>query len=279
MIGWLLLLWAFGILIWASWSDIKTREVADEISLLFIAGALVLRLAGSFPSSSFLWEPLAAGAFFGAIGLIFYIFKQWGGADFLLIMGLGFSFGSLPSELSIFFRPQLSFYPFAVTLLLNLLFVGAAYGIAWVLWLVLKNSKMRNRFFQENYPFLVFAAVLFLVSFWAPFLKFLGFLVLLWAIFQAARLIEGLVFVKRVPLAQLREEDWLVEDIKIRGKMVVSADSPGITNEDLAALKPFMKLRLTAKIKEGVPFVPVFPLALFFTLIFGDLLLLVFSFF
>ncbi len=276
MIGWLLLIWTFGILVVASMSDIRTREVADEISIIFIAGALALRLVGAFTvSSSFFLHAVIAGIFFGLVGLVFYVFKQWGGADFLLITGLGFAFGTLPAE----FPNQISpLYPFAITLLINLLFIGAVYGIIWIIWLILKTPNLFAKFLKTNAIFLAVSAFLFLISRWFTPVIFLATAVLLWMALQAAKIVENSVFVRKIRLSQLREEDWLVDDIKIRGKILISANSPGVTKADLEAVKPFLNQGILVKIKEGVPFVPVFPLALAFTLLFGDFLLLIFKY-
>ncbi|MDH3353368.1 MAG: hypothetical protein OEL87_02885 [Nanoarchaeota archaeon] len=62
--------------------------------------------------------------------------------------------------------------------------------------------------------------------------------------------------VKEISGKELREGDWLVDDIKIKGK-IISADWDGLSLEDIELLKKKKKV----KIKEGLPFVPAFFIA------------------
>jgi len=55
---------------------------------------------------------------------------------------------------------------------------------------------------------------------------------------------------------ELREGDWLVDDIRV-GKKVIKADWDGLSLKDIELLKSSRKI----KIKDGLPFVPAFLIA------------------
>ena len=62
--------------------------------------------------------------------------------------------------------------------------------------------------------------------------------------------------VKDISGSELREGDWLVNDIRIGGK-VIKADWDGLSLENIKLLKNKNKV----KIKSGLPFVPAFLIA------------------
>ena len=76
--------------------------------------------------------------------------------------------------------------------------------------------------------------------------------------------------VKSVAVKDLREGDWLVDDVKVVVKeapdlksgetreKVLKADWDGLSKKDLELLA---KVRKKIKIKEGIPFVPAFLIA------------------
>ena len=73
---------------------------------------------------------------------------------------------------------------------------------------------------------------------------------------------------------KLTEGDWVVKDIKIKGKLIYSSKSLGIEKNQIAQLiKSKIKKVL---IKEGLPFVPSFLIGTLITLLFGNILLFIF---
>ena len=76
---------------------------------------------------------------------------------------------------------------------------------------------------------------------------------------------------KRISLDKLTEGDWVIKDIYYKGKLIYNKNNPGVTNLDI---KLFEKIKLKKVwIKEGIPFIPSFLVALIISLIFGNLLL------
>ena len=71
-----------------------------------------------------------------------------------------------------------------------------------------------------------------------------------------AKGLEGVSMTRYISGKELREGDWLADDIKVKGK-VIKADWDGLSLENIKLLKNFKKV----KIKEGLPLVPAFLIA------------------
>ena len=105
------LLWV----LFASLSDIKTREVPDWLSYSLIAIGLGLRGINSIYLKDvwfFLYGLIGLTIMFG-FGMLMYYTKQWGGGDSKLIMGLGAVFGS---NIDTIFNPVIDFPFLAIAL-------------------------------------------------------------------------------------------------------------------------------------------------------------------
>jgi hypothetical protein len=88
----------------------------------------------------------------------------------------------------------------------------------------------------------------------------------LFIIWRFAKTVEDFGFKKRIPVSELKVGDVLLE----------SKVWEGLTNEGLNKIKKSGKKFVV--IKEGVRFAMAFPLALVFTLFYGDGLLFLFRF-
>ena len=131
----------FVALIFASVHDFKTREVPDWLSYSLIVSGFSVRIFHSLVVSDiwyFLYGLIGFGVMF-VIGLVMYFTKQWGGGDAKLIMGLGVVFASSP------FNGQ----NFLIGFLVNILIFGALYGLAWSIYLAVKNKKGFIRSFKK----------------------------------------------------------------------------------------------------------------------------------
>src|SRR3989344_5811431 len=127
------------VLICASYTDLRTKEVPDWLSYGFIIAALGIRGIFSFQGG---WEVIVTGllgfAVFYLLALLFYYTHQWGGGDSKLLMGMGAALGiSYPFN-------ETSFTP--LWFLLLLLVGGALYGMVW---LGVVAIKRRNCLFPE----------------------------------------------------------------------------------------------------------------------------------
>jgi prepilin signal peptidase PulO-like enzyme (type II secretory pathway) len=110
------------------------------------------------------------------------------------------------------------------------------------------NAKLSYEELVKNSLFLVFVAI--------------G----LFAVFKFAKSVEEIGFRKKIPVSKLKVGDILNE----------SRELEGITEKELEKIKKSGKKFVT--IKEGIRFGPAFPLALLFTLYFGDGILLLIKF-
>ena len=127
---------AFIALIIGSYTDWKTREVPDWLSMGLIVLGLGTRLIFTISTGSgwYLLEGLLGFILFFVLAWVMFYSGQWGGGDSKLLMGLGAVFGldvGLPGDLQ-----QMS-----IAFVMNVLIVGAVYGLCWAIILAIKNRK------------------------------------------------------------------------------------------------------------------------------------------
>jgi hypothetical protein len=196
--------------------------------------------------------------------LIMYYSGQWGGADSKLLMGLGALLG-------------LGFANWdALLFLLFLLFAGAAYGIIYAAVLAIIEWKrvfasLKQRMHEPRVSkirkivlaiaFLLLLSLLFVSWEIKPLILgvilvgYFGFY--LWL---CVKVIEEELLIKAYPVKKLTEGDWINEEVKIKGKVIVGPKDLGITKAQITQLK---KLKVKkVMVKEGIPFVPSFLLGL-----------------
>ncbi|MEK6950396.1 MAG: A24 family peptidase [Nanoarchaeota archaeon] len=251
------------VLMAASCTDLKTREVPDWLNYGFLAAGLGIRTIYSFQEG---WSTLLSGvlglvvAFL--LGSIFYLTHQWGGGDTKLLAGLGAMIG-----ISYPFSPaslELGWF------LLALLFVGALYGLVWMIVIFFQKKQQVSRHFRfllGEYKGIHIAsggaaAFFAFASIPLPFLwPLVLFPLVLFYLFLFVESVEQTSFFKDVAISTLTEGDWLAEDIFIDGRRVVKSTTLGMKElTTLNRLKTEGRLK-TVLIKEGLPFVPSFLLA------------------
>jgi Flp pilus assembly protein protease CpaA len=272
---------SFIALLIASYTDIRTREVPDWLNFSLIAAALGTRILLSLIAwdISYIIHGLFGLGLGVGLGYLMFYTGQWGGGDSKLLMGLGAMLGF-----------QFSFDNIFVSLLVNILFVGAAYGFIWSLLMALRNWKAFSRKFSEYTSSRLFSTsrvvmlavtglavsasilaqeytmrLLFLILAVTAFL-----LLYLWVFVKA---VEEACMLKWVPPSKLTEGDWIAKNIEVKGKHIAGPKDLGISRKQIALLK-----RLKVKkvlIKEGIPFVPSFLIAFLLTLALGNVVLAV----
>lgn len=263
--------------IYAAIWDLRTTEIPDEIPHAMIAFALIFYAIQSVIESNY-WiflDSLIYGGVILALGFIMYYAGQWGGGDAKILAAIIFL---LPISNTTF--------PFPITYLLNVFVIGAAYMIIYSFALALMNRKIFSAFFVDvrkqkalialgsialfatfaviNYEILAVLSypinlAYLLGNSLIPLVGFLG----LYVIWRFAKAVEDVGFKKKIPISKLRIGDVLID----------SKLWEGITAKQLKKIKKSGKR--TVWIKEGVRFAPTFPLALAFTLIYGEFLLLI----
>ncbi|MBI4010352.1 MAG: prepilin peptidase [Candidatus Aenigmarchaeota archaeon] len=265
--------------------DLKTTEIPDQIPYIMIAVALITYGIQSYAESNY-WivlNSLIVGLSLLGFGFLMYYLGQWGGGDAKLLSALGFLLPAAPSG----FASLLGSFP--LSLLFNLFLVGSVYMLAYALVLAGMNKKIIERFVSDvkssSNIFLAGSAVLFIMFvFLNLFISNLfsvqssaGFLIAnsvfpllatisIFLIWKFAKAVEDVGFRKKIPISKLKIGDVILE----------SKLWEGITEKELNTIKRSGKRFVW--VKEGVRFAPAFPLALLFTLYFGDGILLFMKF-
>lgn len=283
---------AFVAIIAGSYTDIKTREVPDWVSIGLIIFGLGTRLIFSLTKNEWHWflEGVFGLVIFFALAWVMFYSGQWGGGDSKLLMGLGAVLGihlSLPFE----------FNQFGISFVINTLIAGAVYGMIWALVLGLKNKKifikeikkvMRNPKMQilrrvVFFAFLIWIVVFLLGTFtqlnkeWKLAATVLFILVLLtYYIWLFTKTVENACMYKRIPPEKLTEGDWMADDIIVKGKRICGPKDLGIEKKQIKQLIALKKKKLikTVLIKEGIPFIPSFLLGFVITFLWGNVIFL-----
>ncbi len=248
-------------LIWiivATVQDIKMREVANWINFSLIIFALGFRFFYSlFAEASFMffYQGLIGLAIFFALGNIFYYSRMFAGGDAKLLIALG---AILPFSESFFSNLKIFALFFFVFLI-----VGAIYGLIWSTVLVIKNFKEFKKQFLNHH--IKYKNKIYLVMFFGILCMFLGFIETLFFLtgvlifilpyfYIYAKAIDEACMVKKIKTKDLREGDWLYKNTKIKNK-IIKANWDGLTKEQIKLIQKYKK---QIKIKQGIPFVPVF---------------------
>ncbi len=271
-------------------TDIKKREVPNWLSFSLITIAFAIRVLASVLEKQFFYlfyALIAFGIFFFLVNL-FYRIKFFGGGDAKLLLALAVVLATTPFFVKSFVFP-FSFginelkEPFLLTFFVNALTLGSVYGLAAALFFTLKNKKkFINEFKKESkkrhfktfkvcsWIFTLFCLILSFF-FWNFLIFFFIFLILPY-LFVFIRAAENIGMIKKIKVTKLSEGDWLVKAVRIKNK-IIKAGYEGLSNQDITAIKRAKKHKYVL-IKQGLPFVPVFLVALLASLFFGNLLIL-----
>lgn len=264
----------------------------------------------------FLYSMLAGGAFF-AFGWIMFQTGQWGGADSKILIGLGILFANFapvapwPYLLTFFLNVFLVgfFYSIAYAIYLTVkqpgiigeftklaradirelqLLVGMS-GSAIVLAVAFVYSRSSALGMIPTF------------SVFSPLLTLFVLVPTFWLLIKFMKTLEEKSLRLLLRAGRLREFDLLTEDILMIGRKIVRvpekmakekrkgatevivdcSDPNGLTLEQIARIKGLVgqkKLVNRFVVKWGLPFVPVFFLAIIATMYFGDLLYLAMPF-
>ena len=256
--GFLFWLFLVGIIV-ASFQDLKRREVDNWLNLfLLVSGFIFIFYKAIFNGNiNIIFQAgLALVAMFMFMNM-FYYGRVFAGGDAKLLVAMtvffvGNSFGLTLINIGIF--------------LLFLMLSGSIYGLVYSLVLYIRDfkevnkevSKIMIREWDGIVRWVLFGAcILMLMGFAKILFFFLGvFGVLIMFLFISAKALENVSMVRYVSGSNLREGDWLVNDIKV-GKKTIKADWEGLSLENVELLKNKKKV----KIKGGLPFVPAFLIA------------------
>jgi len=254
----------FGFLFWfflaglivACLQDLKRREVDNWLNLFLAFGGVAFifyEAIFSRDTSSIFQMGFAIVVLFIFMNLFYYGRVFAGGDAKLLFAMVAFFIGST------FFVTLANIGVF----LLLLMLAGSVYGLSFSIFLYFKsykevNKKMRGVFSSKIIKVLLLLGIVFLVLGFVhwTFLFFGAFMFVFPLLYVFAKGLEEVSMTRFVSGKELREGDWLAENVKVNGKTIL-ASWDGLTKKELKILLKQKKV----KIKEGIPFVPAFLLA------------------
>ena len=262
-------------LVFACFTDLKKREVPNWLSysliLIGLGGRLIYGIILS-NSEPFLYGLFGFGVFFIFSNLMYYS-KQWGGGDGKLLMGLGAIYGDYDN----LFHANL-YFPFLVEFLINLAVVGAVFGFMWSLFLGVRNyNKLKKYILKQNLKaYIVFFILIFILSlipiyFMKELYLFAIIIPLMFLVLFFIQCIDKSCMYKYLKPTGLTEGDWIAEEVKVNGKLIVGPKNLCITQKQIGIIKQSNIKQVL--VKEGIPFVPAFLIAFLITIFIGNLAL------
>jgi preflagellin peptidase FlaK len=266
--------------------DLKTTEIPDEIPYAMMAFGIVGHLIKSYINLSF-WPFLLSsvvGLSFLGFGFLMYFLGQWGGGDAKVLSGIGFLVPVLPQQIKVSLM-----FPLPISFFFNVFFVGAIYMIFYAIIFSVINRKILSAFVEDlkasskiilTFNITLISFFILLILLFSKYYEFFSLsdaitLVLtillvssgLFILWKFVKIVEEIGFKKRIHVSQLK-----VGDVPLEYRIW-----EGITEKELEKIKK--SGRKYIYIKEGVRFAAAFPLALIFTLLFGDGILFLMNFF
>jgi Flp pilus assembly protein protease CpaA len=273
----------------ASIFDLKTREVPDLLSYSLIIIVLSLRLIFSIISknfSFFIFGLLGFIVFFIVANLMYYT-KQWGGGDAKLLMGIGAALPMYPQSLIAYFNPSLNQIPFLLVLFLNLIIIGAAYALVYSIIISIRykdkikkefSSTLSSKHFAKIRKIIIFSSLVILVyGLIQPqkVIRVIISMVIISVLFLFYLIIflksaEKAVLIKKVNVKKLTPGDWINQKIIKKEVIYDPKKGYGVTQKQIDnIISSGIK---EVEIKEGMPFVPSFFIAVVLTLLYGNII-------
>lgn len=251
------LFWLFLIgIIFASLQDLKRREVDNWLNLFLLMASFSFIFFRSFLGGDFslVFQLGFLVVIMFVVMNIFYYGRVFAGGDAKLLFAMtAFFIGTS------FFVSLINVGIF----LLFLMFSGSFYGLIYSLVLYFRDFEKVNKKIKKGLEILwvrcsiILGVVFFILSYFNWLFLVLAVLALvLPVLYVFAKGLEEVSMVRFVSGKDLREGDWLVDDVRV-GRKTIKADWDGLSLEDIGLLNAKKKI----KIKEGLPFVPAFLIA------------------
>lgn len=276
------------ILLIASYFDLKTGEIPDEVSFaLILIPALISGAYSIFKGDySFFITSASIGVAYFILGYIPFRIGYWGGGDLKLFSGIGCTLGFLGSTGYL----KDGIIPYPMFYFVNIGLIAFPYAIAYAL---IFSFRTKQRVFPEfgNYLRRKNSVLLFILSFMPSFIAFLlklkimALVYLLLPLFLLASLylkaFEKIALLETVNIEKLREGDIMAQDLISEGKRIAGKFSAeGLTQEQIREIQKLSlekKIPDTITIKNGIKFAPVLLITFLFTVFIGDIIGAVFN--
>jgi len=267
------------LLIIATITDIKKLEIPDWLNYAGIIAGIGMHLILSAQQWS-IW-PIASSIIglviaFGLACLMFYT-GQWGGGDSKLLMAMGAMIGFQADKLGT-----------GTSFLINLIFVGGAWGVVWTFYMAAKNWKDFIKEFKKIRQQKPFTTLRILTLLIATFMIIISFILieLQLQMISLALITYALCYLtiiikatekssmhKWITPDQLTEGDWILQPVKADG-IIIKPEKLGLKKEQVKKIQQLYKQNKISKVlvKYGVPFAPAFLIAYILTIIFNNVL-------
>ncbi len=241
-----LFLLGFTVLIIASITDIKTREVPDWLSFSFLFTALFANLIISVIYNNF-WivlNSLAGGVFGFLLGILLFYTGQWGGGDSKILIGLftliGFNvqsfYGVVIGNIEV-----ITYIMNAKWLLfmINFAIAGAFYGVLFSIYLFVAKKKqflksikhiMKSQAIKRLRKFVLIFTLSIIILFGLNYfinifeteiiILFIGLfpLIMFYLWLYAKTVDEGCMF-KNISAKKITIGDWVIKDVFVNRKV------------------------------------------------------------
>jgi hypothetical protein len=205
---------------------------------------------------------------YAIIGFIFYRFRVWADGDFGMFLVAALF---LPSTTT---AP----WPASFTFFSNIALVGIVYGFSYTVYISMQPRVFKHWTKAMTQPAWLFSFILALIGAFATNslgLTYFPGLILGFFTYPLSIISRSLnkFMRKSVTPDELETGDWVLEDIKVGKKIIISKDNPGLTRSQIKQLEDLYKKKKIQKIliKDGIPFLPVFFLAYLANVFYGDL--------
>jgi Flp pilus assembly protein protease CpaA len=270
----------FGVAL-ASYYDLKTSEVPDIIAVLMITFGVSFHFSRSLISGEWIYfiSSITFGVLMLAFGFLRYLWREWGGADALMLGAISFM---LP------YWPKLnSNLPFPLVFVINLFLIGVIYILAYVIIMSFSHRRVYSELFRKvrgsvkeisyiTFGYLAIIFIFFIISknflLLEMSLTFYLLILALYILYHYLRIFDTKILRKKIKSHRLKPGDVLAHEVRI-GKLRIGARIDGLTEKEIELLKKKFK---EVEIIEGVRYVPSFLITLVFTLFYGNILEILF---
>ena len=271
---------------YATYTDFKFRYINDWLSWglvgVGIGGHALISLI-EWSITPLLYSIGGAAIFFGISAVRYYV-GEFGGGDAKLFTGIAAAVPIYPFVL----KSTLASWPFLATLFVNVFIIGMVYQISYSAIKAALNFKRFKPAFSKEFSkirklaYVVIAllivpiALLFYQVELAITVAVLIVLMILAAlIVPFFKAVDEIMIYSAKP-SELEAGDRPVNKIKVMGKLLYKPGRIGMLEEDVRRLQALEKLGKIGKIRvrDGIPYAPAILLGLLFSLILGDLLVI-----
>ncbi len=224
----------------ASYMDIKTQFVSDYLQDILIAFGIIGQIV------LYLYTKNIYPIFWMSISLItlvplsyvLYLLGAWGGGDVKSV--------AMISTLI----PYLNGKPIIIYMIVDFIFVAAFYS-SFVTFIY--GKKFIRKF---DYVLLgISLTILGIFLYYRNLVTLFASLLSLTILTPTIKRIDNLM-IKEVSPNELVEGDWVLEDVKVNGKIIYKTRKEGVSEKDIERIKKSGVKKV--KIKYGIPMVPAF---------------------